>query len=81
MDFLGRFAMGLANIPDILRAWPQVHMLAVAGGVLDFSALRFKQAQPLPKALGRSVLLLVVLEGALVLTLVFFQAWFYWSPT
>jgi hypothetical protein len=80
MDFIGRFAVGLASVPELFRVWPQVHLLALAGGVVDFSALRFKQAQPFARAFGRSMLLLVVCEASLGLTLAFFQAWFYWSP-
>ena len=72
--------MGLANAPELLRVWPQVHLLAFAGGLVDFSALRFRQAQPLPRAFGRSVILLVVVESSLILFLAFLKAWFYWSP-
>jgi uncharacterized membrane protein YbjE (DUF340 family) len=80
LEFVGRFAVALADIPSLIRQWPQMQVAVAAGAVADFSVLRFRQAKELKEALARAVLLAVILEVLVAFLLSFFQAWFYWSP-
>jgi hypothetical protein len=80
MGFLVRFALGLVALPALLRSWPQIQLLPVAGALVNFSARRFFLRQDAKTALTRAVLLLLVLEVLIGLFLAALQAYFYWTP-
>jgi hypothetical protein len=80
MEFLGRFAIALSDLPSLLRAWPQMQAAVASGALMDVLLVRRKLARPWAESMLRGALLLVILEIVVGFMLAFFQAYFYWSP-